>query len=281
MMSHSTVALVLVSALLSVLGTAHSAMPTTAGDANSCPNLSITGPPKCFVDPANCGYYPVATRQFDVKGVPNAASVSIAISGATWVITYAFTGFTPVAGDTHLQMTFLEGNTITATQSGMSYRNWTANYAPTCSDTDNQLDFFFLWGQPFAKVAVSTQPPGTSVVYTATTATIRMPIGSKLLPWTYNLGSDRKVNTTALCPGIHGKPMGIFLLTGIFEQVGRATWAARDGKLVLERRKHGPQQPGRHRVHTAWSAHRASTPRALWSEGLSRDVTAHQTTIWF
>ncbi|MEW5316384.1 MAG: hypothetical protein WDW38_007762 [Sanguina aurantia] len=189
------------------------------------PKLEHRGPPKCFVDPANCGYYPVATRQFDVKGVPNAASVSIAISGSNWVITYAFTGFTPVAGDTHLQMTFLEGNTITATQSGMSYRNWTANYAPTCSDTDNQLDFFFLWGQPFAKVAVSTQPPGTSVVYTATTATIRMPIGSKLLPWTYNLGSNGKVNTTALCPGIHGKPMGIFLLTGIFEQVG-ALWGS-------------------------------------------------------
>ncbi|MEW5316373.1 MAG: hypothetical protein WDW38_007751 [Sanguina aurantia] len=217
-MSLNAVALVL-AALLSVLGTTQAVVPTMANDPNTCPNLSIAGPPKCFVNTA-CSNYPIATRTFDVGAAPHmypgGGSVSVAISGANWVITYAFTGYVPVAGQTVIQLILLEGNTTTPSQSGTSYQNWTANYAPTCDQTKNMLSFFFLWGSPNATGAVATQPTGTTISYKNSVATIIMPIATKLLPWTYNLNSKGQVNNTALCPMLHGKPGGIFLVTGIY-----------------------------------------------------------------
>ncbi|MEW5307879.1 MAG: hypothetical protein WDW36_010250 [Sanguina aurantia] len=192
---------------------------SAANDPNTCPNLSIAGPPMCFVNTA-CSNYPVATRTFDVGASPHTypggGSVSVAISGANWVITYAFTGYAPVVGSTVIQLVLLEGNTTTASQSGTSYQNWTANYAPTCDQTKNMLSFFFLWGSPNATGAVATQPTGTAISYRNNVATIIMPIATKLLPWTYNLNSKGQVNNTALCPMLHGKPGGIFLVTGIY-----------------------------------------------------------------
>ncbi|MEW5316372.1 MAG: hypothetical protein WDW38_007750 [Sanguina aurantia] len=217
-MSLNSVALLL-AALLSVLGSTQAVVPTTANDPNTCPNLSIAGPPMCFVNTA-CSNYPVATRTFDVGASPHTypggGSVSVAISGANWVITYAFTGYAPVVGSTVIQLVLLEGNTTTASQSGTSYQNWTANYAPTCDQTKNMLSFFFLWGSPNATGAVATQPTGTAISYRNNVATIIMPIATKLLPWTYNLNSKGQVNNTALCPMLHGKPGGIFLVTGIY-----------------------------------------------------------------
>lgn len=59
--------------------------------------------------------------------------------------------------------------------------------------------------------ALATQPTGTSVVYTATTAVITMPISNVKLPWSMNKPWD----TVALCCHIH--PM--YMLTGVFTYV--------------------------------------------------------------
>ncbi|MEW5306533.1 MAG: hypothetical protein WDW36_008991 [Sanguina aurantia] len=212
------VAIVWLTALISITA---AAPPTSYyADPSSCPALTVATAPACFVN-KQCGYYPVATKTFNVGVAPvyaNGGSASIAINGSNWVITYAFTGYVPVAGQTVIQLTFLEGNNSTPGQSGTSYQNWTSNYASTCDQTKNSLNFFFLWGYPTYAGAVSTQPAGTTTTYRSSVATIVMPIASMKLPWTYNVNSKGVVNATALCPGIHAKPGGIFLLTGVYNK---------------------------------------------------------------
>lgn len=85
---------------------------------------------------------------------------------------------------------------------------WQNSTSQTCDQTKDGLNFVFLWGSPNATAAMATQPKGTTVAYTATTATIIMPISTPLLPWTNNLPYD----TVALC--CHIKPL--YFITGVF-----------------------------------------------------------------
>ncbi|MEW5316374.1 MAG: hypothetical protein WDW38_007752 [Sanguina aurantia] len=192
------------------------APPQPPIDPYTCPSAGIAGPPMCFTN-SDCTNYLVASTTFDVAGYAGAGTASIHLSGNNWVITYTFNkGYVPVMDQTVIQMTFLEGNTITPGQSGTSYQNWTANYAPTCDQTKNLLNFFFLWKEPNYPNAEATEPVGTTVMYKSNSATIVMPIATAKLPWTNNLFRNGTANNAALC--LHSKPGGIFMVTGIYNK---------------------------------------------------------------